>query len=103
MDLTPYFATFAAFVGTISLVSEGIEHLFHLDGLAAQIRSWVLAFIVALVAHFLGLGIFGELSDILTVALYGLGGGLVANGIFSIDIVRAILKTVLATKNKGRG
>ena len=102
MDLTPYVATFAAFVGSISLVSEGLEHLIHADGMVARIRSWAVAFALAFGAYFLSLGFFGEMSNITTVIAYAVGGGLVANGIFSIDVVRAIIQTVLITRNKGR-
>lgn len=100
MDLTPYFATFAAFVGTISVVSEALEHLFHLDGIAAQVRSWVVSIGLAFLASFLDLGLFADPANTVTIVLYGLGGGFVANGLFSVEAVKTAIQVVLATRSK---
>lgn len=102
MDLTPYFATFVAFVGTISIVSEALEHLFHVDGLAAQIRSWVVSVGLAFLASVLEIGMFADAVNTFTIVLYGVGGGLVANGIFAVDQVKLIIQVLLATREKSR-
>lgn len=100
MDLTPYFATFAAFVGTISVVSEALEHVFHLDGLAAQVRSWVVSIGLSFLASFLDLGLFADPLNTQTVILYGIGGGLVANGLFSVEAVKTAIQVILATRKR---
>lgn len=58
-----------------------------------QLVAWLVAIILIVGANLLNYGFAAEFS-ILKSILYGLGAGLVANGIFDIPFVKVLLDTV---------
>lgn len=96
IDLSPYFATLAALAGLVVVVTGWLKtNLLKWDGWKAQALSWVLSIGLAFVGQWKGLGLFAE-TDVLWTVLNGLGVGLVANGIYSADLVQSILAFIKA-------
>lgn len=84
----------AILAAVVVVLSEYLSRLTKADGFWAQFQTWVVAFIVALIANVLGLG-FGSASWF-TDALLGVFIGLVANGIFNIPFTQTVLVWIKA-------
>ena len=56
-----------------------------------QIASWIVAIILCAVGNLVNFGILADASWLQTLA-YGLGAGLIANGIFDFTVVQLILQ-----------
>lgn len=94
MDLSSYFADLATMAALVVALSEWLGgRLLNLRGLPAQALSWVIALAVTAVGYLLGLGVVAGLSLPMLIA-HGLATGLVANGIFDIKVVQALLEGV---------
>ena len=88
------FETFAALVALTAMIIPFVVEVFklipNLPSIVKQIISWLVGVIAAFVGWKLNLGFLSELQ--LWVALiYGLGAGLIANGVFDTGIVTYIL------------
>ena len=98
IDLAPYFGSLLALAGLVTLVTGWLKtHLLKLDGWKAQVLTWVISVALAFVGQWKGLGLFAE-TDVLWTVLNGLGVGLVANGVYSVEIVQSILAFLKAKK-----
>jgi hypothetical protein len=98
IDLAPYFGSLLALAGLVTLVTGWLKtHLLKLDGWKAQVLTWVISVALAFVGQWKGLGLFSE-TDVLWTVLNGLGVGLVANGVYSVEIVQSILAFLKAKK-----
>ena len=94
MGIEQYFTDLLLLAGFVTLVSEFIfGKLLKVSGTVAQVGSWVVAEAVTFFGFFTGVGgILTDVTQIWVVAVYGLAAGLVANGIFDINIVKALLE-----------
>jgi hypothetical protein len=100
IDLNPYFTDFASLAGLVLLLTGWLNtHLLKWSGQKAQILSWVLAIGLAAAAKWQGIGVFGE-SNWLWIALQGVGAGLIANGMYSVDVIKTILGVIKAVGEK---
>lgn len=98
IDLAPYFGSLLALAGLVTLVTGWLKtHLLKLDGWKAQAMTWAVAIALAFVGQWKGLGFFAE-TDVLWTVLNGLGVGLVANGVYSVEIVQSVLALLKAKK-----
>jgi hypothetical protein len=93
------FTTFAlnlvSFAAAVVAIAEWlVGRILQWDGAKAWIGSLLVAEVLGFVGYWLKLGMFGDLTLWWHVALVGFGGTLVANGIFSIEIVRSLLEAV---------
>lgn len=96
-----FFATFSGFVAGVVLVSQFIIRIAKVDkGWLKQLISWLLSIALAAVGFGFQLGYFADFGPInqwqgwVLTALNGVGAGLVANGIFDIDLVQDILNWI---------
>lgn len=91
IDLSTYFVSLAA-VATATLgLTEFIKSLVNItSSWVKQVVAWVVGVGLAFLGYYLQLGIFVGL-DVMWVIIYGLAAGLVANGIFDIVIVQALI------------
>ena len=102
IDLTPYFGTLAAVVGVVMLVSGWLKtYVIKVDGWKAQVMTWVVAAILTFVGQWQDLGLFADLSPLMTV-LNGVAIGLVANGVYSLEAVQQVLELVKAKAVKAQ-
>lgn len=97
INFSEYFATLSACATTTLLVSGYIiTHILKtINSTGRQITSWFVAVGLAFLAQWMGWGIFVGEGAAATL-LNGLGIGLVANGIFDVSFVQAILEGLKA-------
>lgn len=99
-DFTQYFATFAAFVAVVPFIVEGLKHAFNTTkGWINILISWVTGIVVAIAAHFLDLGVFGNFTILQTIVT-GFGASLAANGVFDSGIITKILELLIPKLRK---
>lgn len=94
-NLEQYFVTLAVYAPFIVVITGWVNRVLDARKGAAQVISWVVALATGFLASWLNLGIFADLSLLLTIATAG-AGGLVANGIYDIALVQEILKIIKA-------
>lgn len=100
IDFTQYFVSFAAFIFLVPFVVEGLKKLFRVTkGYLSIIISWITGIVLAIVAHFLSLGIFGDFTIIQTL-ITGFGGSLAANGVFDTGLITKILEILIPKLRK---
>ncbi|KKM19910.1 hypothetical protein LCGC14_1650850 [marine sediment metagenome] len=66
-----------------------------------QLIAWLVAVGLACLGNLINLGFLAEATWLMTV-LYGFGAGLVANGLFDVAIVHAIILAVESALNKDK-
>jgi len=93
--LTEIITNVAIMAAIVIVAAELLTKLTKVGGFWAQFQSWAVSVVVALLASYLGLGIFPTFS-FLAVVLYGFGIGLVANGVFDIPLTKTILEWLRA-------
>ena len=89
------FETFSALIALVAFVVpfviEGLKRWFpNASSLVKQIVSWIPGVILALAGYFLNFGFLADVS-LWVALLYGLGAGLIANGIFDTGVITSIL------------
>lgn len=85
-DFALNFATFASFVVLVNLSVQFLKNLFKAEKLVAQIISWLMGLILALIGWYFNLGFLSGL-EIWLALLYGFGASLVSNGVFDTGLV----------------
>jgi hypothetical protein len=95
MDFTSIFLDLAALVAFVVLVTDIAIRLFKTEKkLLKQITAWVLSIAISLIGLWLKQGIFSDLSWWAAI-LTGIGAGLAANGLATVDKVKLVLDWVL--------
>ena len=90
IDLLFDLSTVAGAAAAVLLITGWIKTAFKLEGMFARWVSWIVAISLSYIGWFLNLGLFEPVTW--PVALvYGFGIGLVANGIFTSEVIKAIL------------
>ena len=96
IDLNTYFTSLVSASTAVVLIAGWINtHITKFDGIKAQILSWVISIALAFLGTYAQVGMF-ENATLLSTILNGLGIGLIANGIFTIDFVQALLILIKA-------
>lgn len=94
-DFVDYFTSFAAFVAVVPFIVEGFKRAFKTSkGWINIAISWITGVAVALIAHFLALGLFGEFT-LVQALVTGFGASLASNGIFDSGVVTKILELLI--------
>jgi len=99
LELSECFASLAALSGLVIIITQFVRKDLKISGNFAQYLSWLVSVILAFVGFALKLGIFEGLIWWQT-ALYGVGAGLISNGIFDIQTVKALLNLVIKIQGK---
>ena len=99
------FESFSALVALTAMIIPFFVEIFTklipgLPSLVKQIISWLIGVLAAAVGQQLNLGFLGGLSWYIAL-LYGLGAGLVANGVFDTGIVTFIFEKLGLKVAKG--
>lgn len=96
IDLSPYFGTLAAVVALVLFVTGWVKtHLLKVDGWKARLLSWAVSGVIAFVGKWLNLGIFAD-SSLLWTVINAVLVGLVANGLYTIEVVQKLLELLKA-------
>ena len=100
-DFGPYFASLAAMVPLVVLITAWLKKVLNIKGIWIQIVSWILAITLSFVGYLFHIGLFADITQWWLVLIYGFCVGLSANGFFDIAIIQQILKGIgLEPKNK---
>ena len=98
------FASINVWLGSLAGVSAVtvflaafVNTLFGTKGFWKQIVAWGIAFILLAVGNLVNIGFMAELNVWLTIA-YGLAAGFISNGIFDVELVKAILRALKIEK-----
>jgi len=91
VEISQYFVSLAVFATTVVLVTQFVLKYIKTD--KDQLVSWLVSIGLSGVGWIFGLGMFSGLSWY-WIFIYGVAAGLVANGIFDIPVVKAILKII---------
>ena len=94
-ELPPLNTWFATFIG-LSTAVVALAALLNTwlkvnKGWVKQVVAWLVAIILMIAGNLLNLGFMAELTWGHTL-IYGIASGLVANGIFDIEFVKALLR-----------
>lgn len=98
IDLSTYFGSLMMMASAVTLITGWVNTKWTgFTGWKTQALSWAISIGLAFIGAWKGLGLFEE-ADIVNTILNGLGVGLIANGIFTVEYVQHIL-TFLQAKN----
>lgn len=97
IDISSYFGSLAGAAGLVVILTGYINTKTKATGFVAQLVSWLVAFGVAFVGQQKAIGVFAD-TNILWTAINGLAVGLIANGMFSIDLIQSVLVFIKAKK-----
>lgn len=93
LDLSQYFVSLGALAGLVIIITEFIKKIKAITDAASwikQIISWIVSLGLAFAGNYFQLGIFANLSTTLVI-VYSVAVGLIANGIFDVTLVQALL------------
>lgn len=100
LDINAMFASLAGVAAGSVIVSALLIQWFKVTiGWLKQVISWLVPVVVLVVGNLLNFGFMAEFSWLMTF-VYGVGAGLVSNGIFDIAIVQALLVALGLKKKK---
>ena len=91
MDISQYFVSLAVLIPLIILITDFLVRWLKIEkSWVKQVLSWGVSLILCAVGVTFDLGMFAGVPTYHFV-LYGLGVGLVSNGIFDINVVQMLL------------
>ncbi len=93
MELLSFFTTISVISTAVVVLSEYATKFTKAEGKWAQIQSWVISILIGICGSWIDLGIF-EGSDWKGGLVMGIVSGLMANGIFTIDLVKQLLVVI---------
>lgn len=93
--LLSFLGTLAGVAAMVLPITGWIKTLLKLEDSAARWLSWLIAVLLGGFGHFSNVGIFEDVG-LLVSLLTGLAAGLIANGVFTIEIVKTILEWIKA-------
>lgn len=97
-----WFGSMAGIAAVTIFISGFLNGLFKISGkFGRQLVAWLVAIVLSIVGNLVNLGFLAEATWLMTV-IYGLGAGLVANGLFDIGLVKAIILAIESQLNRDR-
>jgi len=97
-----WFGTLAGIAALTVFLGGVVNGLLKITGkVGKQIIAWVIAILLALAGNLVNLGFLAEATWLMTL-IYGFGAGLVANGIFDVAIVHALILAIESALNKNK-
>lgn len=99
-DLNQYFISLAALVPLVIIVVSWIKKLIKMEGIVAQIVSWLISIGLCFAGWFLKIGLFADIATWWYILIYGFAVGLAANGFFKIEFIQTLLTLLGLIKPK---
>jgi hypothetical protein len=91
-NMDVWFGTLAGFAAVTVFLSGLVNKLFKISvSWAKQVVAWLVAILLCFIGNLINFGLLAEATWLQTL-VYGLGAGLIANGIFDVAVVRLILQ-----------
>ena len=101
-NFSTWFGTLAGIAALTVFVGGFLNGLLKVTkNVVKQLVAWLVAILLAVVANLVNFGFLAEATWIMTV-IYGFGAGLVANGIFDVAIVKALIVAIESALNKDK-
>jgi len=101
-NFSTWFGTLAGIAALTVFVGGFLNGLLKVTkNVVKQLVAWVVAILLAVVANLVNFGFLAEATWLMTV-IYGFGAGLVANGIFDVAIVKALIVAIESALNKDK-
>lgn len=102
VNINDYFGSLGLMASLVAIITgylnTHVSFLKNANGTVKQIVSWVISILVVFIGQLKSVGMVAETSTLWT-AITGVAVGLVANGIFDIKLVQAILSFIKANKS----
>lgn len=89
-DYLTYFTSLAGLAALVLIITDWLKQLFNFALNYAQYVSWAVSIFLSLAAWFFQWGIFAG-TEWWYILVYGISAGLLSNGLFDWDILKAIL------------
>ena len=100
IDLNTVFASLAGVAaGSVFISALLIKWLKVTKSWLRQLVSWIAPVVIFVVGNLFNFGFMSEFTWVMTI-VYGLGAGLISNGIFDIAIVQALLAALNLEKKE---
>ena len=97
-----WFGTLAGIAALGVFLAGVVNGLFKITGkVGKQIVAWIICVALAFIGNLINLGFLSEATWVITL-IYGLGAGLVANGIFDVALVKAFILAIESQLNKNK-
>ena len=96
-NINVWLASLAGVAAVTVFLAGFVNTLLKFEGFIKQLTAWVVATIIIVIGNLLNMGFMAELN-IWNTLIYGLAAGLIANGIFDIELVKAILRALKILK-----
>jgi len=97
-----WFGTLAGIAALGVFLAGVVNGLFKITGkVGKQIVAWIICVVLAFIGNLINLGFLSEATWVITL-IYGLGAGLVANGIFDVALVKAFILAIESQLNKNK-
>ena len=75
-DFGPYFASLAAMVPLVVLITARLKNVLKIEGIWIQIVSWILSITLCFIGYLLHIGLFADITQWWLVLIYGFCVGL---------------------------
>lgn len=99
MNMMNFLNSIMILSGIVVVLSEWLSKYTKLDGKWARLQSWVVSALIGVSATWLNVGVFSDM-DWKGGLIMGIISALVANGIFSIEMVKKLLETIKVRNTK---
>lgn len=91
-QMDTWFGTLIGFAAATVFLGSVVTSLFKIEkSWGKQIAAWLVAILLCFLGNLINFGLLAEATWLQTLA-YGLGAGLIANGIFDFTVVQLILQ-----------
>ena len=95
-----WFATLAGIAAVTVFIAAAVNTLFKITKkIVKQLIAWLIAIVLVFAGNLLNIGFSAEFPWLTSLA-YGFGAGLVANGMFDVQMVQAMLDRLKLKKVK---
>jgi len=99
-NINTWFATLAGIAAVTVFIAAALNTLFKITKkIVKQLVAWGVSIVLVLAGNLLNIGFSAEFPWLTSLA-YGVGAGLVANGLFDVNMVQTILDLLKLKKVK---
>ena len=99
-DFNSIFSSIGSLVVLVPLIVQFLKRWFKMEkDIWKQLISWVVSLALVAFGKLAALGMFASLDWVDTL-IYGIGIGLVTNGVFDVVFIKAFLQTIFGLRKK---
>ena len=96
-NINVWLASLAGVAAVTVFLAAFLNTLLKTKGFVKQLVAWIISILLLVVGNLLNMGFMAELTWLNTI-VYGVAAGFIANGIFDISTVQAILRALKIEK-----